>query len=100
MYGTYTGNSTEGKIGTYSQKIETGFRVGAVILTAGISTSVSSTTVTNLGLLTGSMASDYFECDDTGFTVKEECYRQGGSYKYLGFNEAGTTYYYLAFHEV
>ena len=99
VYGTYTGNSTDGKDGTYSQKIETGFRVGAVILTTTIAYSTASTSGSSLILLTGSMNSKYFESDDTGFIVKEVCEYYSKKYSYYGFNRVGTTYYYLAFPE-
>lgn len=98
VVGTYTGNGTQGTVGTYSQRIEVGFRICALILTADITRDMPSGDKGYVypALITTAMGTDYLEVDDTGFTIKSQCTYSNKRYYNHGFNWANTTYYYVA----
>ena len=98
VVGTYVGNGTFDTIGTYSQRIEVGFRICALILTAGETIDIpdSRSNSVNPALITTAMGTDYLEVDNTGFTIKSKCTYSNKKYYNHGFNWAGTTYYYVA----
>ena len=98
VVGTYTGDGTPNQVGTYSQRIEVGFRICALILTAGKTIDIPDTSTSSVhpALITTTMGTDYLEVDNTGFTIKSTCIRSNKQYYNTGFNWAGTTYYYVA----
>lgn len=94
-YGVYTGDCPLETGGWHQQKIETGFRVGAIILSETIPSEISDNTNKTV-VVNDLMNSEYFESDDTGFIVKEYCRYYNKRYNYTGFNYLGSKYYYIA----
>lgn len=96
VVGTYVGNAPTEREGTFEQRIECNFTVGAVIL-GGIRSTAGDTTFEHTELFTSDMQSlRYISFDGTGFIVKEENSYGNKKWYYSGLNYDGVRYYYIA----
>ena len=95
VIGTYVGNAPEEEYGTFEQRIECNFPVGAVIF-GGLSSLVGDSTLEHTELYTPDMQSlRYISFDGTGFIVKGESSHSKKWY-YSGLNRPSVRYYYIA----
>lgn len=97
VVGTYVGNAPEEQEGTFEQRIECNFTVGAVIF-GGIRTDINSSLDRNEVFTSDMQNLEYISFDGTGFIVKGmNLYsRKDRKWSYLGLNRPDIRYYYIA----
>lgn len=97
VVGTYVGNAPEKQEGTFEQRIECNFTVGAVIF-GGIRTDINSSLDRNEVFTSDMQNLEYISFDGTGFIVKgmNSCSRKDRKWSYLGLNRPDIRYYYIA----
>lgn len=95
--GTYVGNAPEEQEGTFEQRIECNFTVGAIIF-GGIQTDINSS-LDRKEVFTSDMQNlEYISFDGTGFIVKgmSSYSRREKKWSYYGLNRPDIRYYYIA----
>ncbi len=96
VVGTYIGNAPEEQEGTFEQRIECNFTVGAVIF-GRISTTAGDSSLNSTEVFTSDMQSlKYISFDGTGFIVKGMNGYSSKKWHYYGLNRPGVRYYYIA----
>lgn len=96
MVGTYVGNAPEQEEGTFEQRIECNFTVGAVIF-GGISLPAGDSTLDHTEVFTSDMFNlKYISFDGTGFIVKGMNSYSVKKWNYYGLNRPYVRYYYIA----
>lgn len=97
VVGTYVGNAPEEQEGTFEQRIECNFTVGAVIF-GGIRTDINSSLDRNEVFTSDMQNLEYISFDGTGFIVKgmNSYSRKDRKWSYLGLNRPDIRYYYIA----
>lgn len=97
VVGTYVGNAPEEQEGTFEQRIECNFTVGAVIF-GGIRTDINSALDRNEVFTSDMQNLEYISFDGTGFIVKgmNSYSRKDRKWSYLGLNRPDIRYYYIA----
>lgn len=97
VVGTYVGNAPEEQEGTFEQRIECNFTVGAVIF-GGIRTDINSSLDRNEVFTSDMQNLEYISFDGTGFIVKgtNSYSRKNRKWSYLGLNRPDIRYYYIA----
>lgn len=96
--GTYVGNAPTGTEGTFEQRIECNFTVGAVIF-GGLSNPAGDTSLDHVEIFTSDMQTlTYISSDGTGFIVKGTNVYSPREKKWLyyGLNRPDIRYYYIA----
>lgn len=96
VIGTYVGNAPTGEEGTFEQRIECNFTVGAVIF-GGIRTDINSSLDRNEVFTSDMQDLKYISFDGTGFIVKgmNSYSRIDKKWSYFGLNRPGIRYYYI-----
>lgn len=97
VVGTYVGNAPEEQEGTFEQRIECNFTVGAVIF-GGIRTDINSSLDRNEVFASDMQNLEHISFDGTGFIVKgmNSYSRKDRKWSYLGLNRPDIRYYYIA----
>lgn len=97
VVGTYVGNAPEEQEGTFEQRIECNFTVGAVIF-GGIRTSIDDSLDRNEVFTSDMQALEYISFDGTGFIVKgmNSYSRKNQKWSHYGLNRPDIRYYYIA----
>lgn len=97
VVGTYVGNAPEEQEGTFEQRIECNFTVGAVIF-GGIRNDINSSLDRNEVFASDMQNLEYISFDGTGFIVKgmNSYSRKDRKWSYLGLNRPDIRYYYIA----
>lgn len=98
VVGTYIGNAPEEQEGTFEQRIECNFTVGAVIF-GRISTPAGDSALYRTELFTSDMQSlEYISFDGTGFIVQgiNSYSHREKVWTYYGLNRPDVRYYYIA----
>lgn len=98
VVGTYVGNAPTGEEGTFEQRIECNFTVGAVIF-GKLTNPTLSEEFDHAEVYTADMGNlTYISFDGTGFIVKGENVYSGRNktWTYYGLNRPGIRYYYIA----
>lgn len=97
VVGTYVGNAPEEQKGTFEQRIECNFTVGAVIF-GGIRTDINSSLDRNEVFTSDMQNLEYISFDGTGFIVKgmNSYSQKDRKWSYLGLNRPDIRYYYIA----
>lgn len=98
VVGTYVGNAPEKQEGTFEQRIECNFTVGAVIF-GELTNPTLSEEFDHAEVYTADMGNlTYISFDGTGFIVKgANSYSvRNKTWTYYGLNRPGIRYYYIA----
>lgn len=96
VVGTYIGNAPEEQEGTFEQRIECNFTVGAVIF-GGITTYAGDSSLNRTEVFTSDMQPlKYISFDGTGFIVKGMNAYSSRKWYYSGLNRPNNRYYYIA----
>lgn len=96
VIGTYVGNAPEEQEGTFEQRIECNFTVGAVIF-GGIVAPAGDSSLDRSEVCTSDMQNlEYISFDGTGFIVKGINSYSMKKWSYYGLNRPYVRYYYIA----